>query len=257
MEIRIDLTNDFLNEESTLFLKGNIKALKVLYEYRTRGIKNFLLKDLVSSKNDFYKATKVSLFTYVLRKRGINLSNEEVYPYFAWVHYDMFVYAILCGNEELLVEFMNEIEYFGDEKFMKKSYAVHVSYALKYLFLNDFPKAREWLSKLSNPKIPAEYRMYTKVIRGILEGNIKLIEEGINDEIKWHKSNRKDNYFFPYCPTATAYIKLARRFGYEVKFNKEYIMNELLFDDPNFQYEGLPEIEEIVLPFSIRLSVSE
>lgn len=222
-------------------IRSSVFALSIRSRYNFIATYSLLINDFEESKKYFYKGAKIVCETFKIFKEDYypHLVKKEPIP-FTSLFVKSFLDAILCDSEELLMDYARTIEDMGvtDPPFNNE-----INYALKYLILEDFTKAKEHAVKahqLKYFKLP--YKGFSHVVMGILEKDVDLVNEGIALRLKHHERENKNSIFYSTSIEATALAKLATRFGVTPDTSSAFINKALLNKDVGIQYEGIDEI---------------
>ena len=225
--------------------------------YNTIGLGELVLhsQDIVTAKKYFFKAGKSQLlYLYLYKGYYPKYIYDDIPSFVATVFYGVMP-ILLCDNEELLVNFIKPLTRLETEIYTDKE-DIAICFALKYLLLNNSENANEALgeSYLTAKRL---CKYLGLVIAGILKKDLQLIKRGIDGEIKRHKKSNKHSMFYSISQEATAWVKLAKRFGFEPDLNSSFINKELLETSQNIKYEDITEVYKALDIIPFRLSVSE
>jgi hypothetical protein len=216
-------------------------AQSIRSSYLFIAIYNLLLDESSEAKKYFFKGAKITCETFSIFKenRYPNLIKKETPPFTA-LFVNSFLDAILCDSEELLMDYARTIEDMG---MMDPPFNYEITYAMKYLVLENFEKAKEHAVKAHQPKyFKLPYKGFSHVVMGILEKNVDLVNEGIALRLKHHERENKNSIFYSTSIEATALAKLAIQFGLSPDISSAFINKALLQKDTAIQYEGIDEI---------------
>ncbi|HEY8936431.1 MAG TPA: hypothetical protein VIM65_14470 [Cyclobacteriaceae bacterium] len=236
-----DLQRYIKNLHSTKEVRAQSWGLSIRSNFSRLGNLELFLSDVVSAKKNYYKAAKttVEVFNIFLEDRYPNLQKKET-PSFTGLFGTSFMDAVLCDSEELLMDYARTIEDMG---IMDPPFNYEITYALKYLVLKNFEKAKEHAIKAHQPKyFKLPYKGFSHVVMGILEKDIDLVNEGIALRLKHHERENKNSIFYSTSIEATALAKLATRSGVTPDTSSAFINKALLNKDVGIQYEGIDEI---------------
>ena len=132
----------------------------------------------------------------------------------------------------------------GDE--VRKGYHYNTAYAIKYLVLGNREKSRQYLElvkKAPDRKKAKTETGYSDVVEGILDNNPELISQGVEKNLKYHH-RCETGIFKAFCLEATAMVKLAKMYGFEVNTDSSYIHQGLLQHAPDIVFEDIDEVYE-------------
>ena len=199
---------------------------------------------ILESKKNYYKAGKVAVEFYLFYRENFypDLIKHKCPP-FSYV--GSMIAVILCDNESLLKEYAQTIDYLElKEAALPVKY--HFTYAMKYLFLNNFEKSKNHLQEVHHEKyFQLHFKGFSHIIKGVLENNIDLINEGLAYRLKYHKrGNPKGSLFHQYSIEATALAKLSMMYGFEPDVSSPFIHKGLLEKTEGIVYEGIEEITD-------------
>lgn len=222
-------------------IRASVFGLSIRSSYFLIATLNVSLDLTTESKQYFFKGAKITYYTFLIFKENFypNLSKTGSLPFTA-LFSTSFLDAILCDSEDLLFDYARTIEDMG---VTNPPFNYEITYALKYLILEDFERAKEHALKAHQStyfKLP--YKGFSHVVMGILEKNVDLINEGIALRLKHHERENKTSIFYSTSIEATALIKLANRFDLTPDVNSPFINKALLQKDLDIQYEGIDEI---------------
>lgn len=209
------------------------------------AISDAFLGNIIDSKKEYCKSGLIALEFY-------KIYNENRYPNLIKYRIPVFRYmgamfdTIISDNVSLLNEFGRTIVAIEDSIERNRVVNYNLTYSLKYLLLKDFGKSKEYLKEVHSEKyFQLHFKGFSHIVKGILENNIDLINEGLAYRIKYHKrENPKDSLFYAYSIEATALAKLARLYGFEPDVSSPFIHKGLLEKTEGIVYEGIEEITD-------------
>ncbi|WP_028664943.1 hypothetical protein [Runella zeae] len=250
--------NDFLTIETEL---NNIK--RSLYYLVQKGsnvngiisllIGNYQMIGLIELMNEdnrfnakkyLYKSAKVEELQFKVAK-GLLPKIEIDKPTIWGTLYKTIGVVLLSDSVPLLYSFFEVIDDVGGDE-VRKGYHYNTAYAIKYLVLGNRDKSRHYLElaqKAADRKKAKTETGYSDVVEGILDSNPELISQGIEKNLKYHH-RCETGIFKAFCLEATAMVKLAKMYGFEVSTDSSYIHQGLLQHDPDIVFEDIDEVYE-------------
>lgn len=245
IERKRDFSEDFARHLKVLRLTKEIRAqswgLSIRSRFSTLGNLDLFLNNTISAKRNYYKAAKttIEIFRIFSENRYPHLQKKETLS-FTGLFVTSFIDVILCDSELLLREYAETITDHGD---IYPAFGFEITYALKYLILEEFERAKEHALKAHQPKyFNLPYKGFSHVVMGILEKDVNLINEGITLRLKYHERENRNSIFYSTSIEATALAKLAIRFSLSPDTSSTFINKALLHKDTGIQYEGIDEI---------------
>ena len=240
-------SNDFLNVLIKLKRSKDIRSqswgLSVINRYNMFGNLDLFLNCIYESKKYFYKSTKltIEIFKIFKENRYPNLEKKEPLPFTA-MFINSFLDAILCDSEEMLLEYARTIH---DDGNTDPPFNYEITSSMKYLILKDYNKAIVHANNAHQQKyFKLPYKGFSHVVKGILDRDINLINEGLELRIRYHRRENKDSIFYAISLEATALAKLAIMYDLQPDTSSPFIHNELLKEHKDIQYDGIDEILE-------------
>jgi hypothetical protein len=240
-DLLADLEQHFKSLRSTKEVRAQSWGLSIRSSFSRLGNLELFLGDVINAKKNYYKAAKstIEVFRIFIEDRYPNLQKKEK-PSFTGLFATSFIDVILCDGQELQAELARTIFDYGD---IYPEFGYEITYALKYLILEDFTKAKEHAVKAHQQKyFKLPYNGFSHVVIGILEKDVNKVNEGIALRIKHHERENKNSIFYSTSIEATALVKLAIRFNLSPDTSSTFVNKALLHKDTNIQYEGIDEI---------------
>jgi hypothetical protein len=198
--------------------------------------------NIVAAKKEYCKAAKLAIEYYDIYRsnRYPNLIRHKQ-PIFAYA--GTMMAAILCDDELILKEYAETIAYEGHPA-MRYEVMTNITHALKYLLLNDFEKSKEYVELIHLSKhFQSHFRGFSHIVKGILENDVELVNEGILHRIKYYKRHNPKGSAYCECSVqATALAKLAMLYGLKPNVDSAFIHKGLLAKTEGIEYEGIEEI---------------
>ncbi len=110
--------------------------------------------------------------------------------------------------------------------------------------MNNFDESRIHLNEIHKEKyFQSHFKGFSHIVKGIIENNVDLVNEGLDYRIKYHKKeNPKESIFRDYSIEATALAKLANMYGLPPDISSSFIHKGLLAKSEGIEYEGVEEI---------------
>ena len=241
----------YVEQEIPPFLQNLSKSKELDFQdgelrfgyYNSLAITSACLDDVATAQNYYYKVAKISIEYY-------KIFNESRYPNLEKKWFPLFGYsnqmisAILSNNEEVLTEYAQIIEWHYSKDY-RKNENYYFTYAMKYLLLHDFEKSAQFLKEVHIERYfrSSWFRGRSHIIKGILEKNDELLNEGIAIRLKKYKrENKADTEFGQYDLETTSYIKVALMFGANPDISSPLIHKGMLTQAENVVYEGIEEV---------------
>jgi hypothetical protein len=240
-------------EEERQYLIDHLKLLRKFKEVRCQtwggGMRShyyfmatfsLILGDVIQAKKYYYKAALINVEIRKIFKenRYPNLKKSEELN-FTGLFGTSFIHVLLCDSDDLLLEFATIIEP-GNNRYPE--FNLHITSAMKYLVLEDFERARlhaEEANKQKYFKLP--YKGFSKVVLGILNKDVVMVNEGIQHRINHYKKENSDS-ILKISDEANALAKLAIRFGMQPDISSQYMNRDVIEKSEGISYEGVDEI---------------
>jgi len=223
---------------------SNIIGLLTL-DYRQLGLIELIKNsDKATFKKNFYKSSKVSELRFKVAK-GLFPKIEIGKPTIWGTLYKTIGGVLLSDSVPLLYSFFEVIDDVGGDE-VRKGYHYNTAYAIKYLVLGNREKSRHYLElvkKATDRRKAKTETGYSDVVEGILDNNPELISLGIEKNLKYHH-RCETGIFKAFCLEATAMVKLAKMYGFEVNTDSSYIHQGLLQHEPDIVFEDIDEVYE-------------
>ncbi len=242
---------DYVVQEIQPFLQNLSKSRELGFQdgelrfgyYNSLASTSAFLDDVATAQKYYCKVAKISIEYY-------KIFNESRYPNLKKNSYPLFSYsnqmisAILSNNEEVLTEYAQIIEWHYTEDY-KKNENYYFTYAMKYLLLHDFEKSALFLKEVHIDRYfrSSWFRGRSHIIKGILEKNDDLLNEGIAIRLKKYKrENKPDTEFGQYDLETTSYVKIALMFGASPDITNPLIHKAMLTKSAETVYEGIEDV---------------
>lgn len=211
-------------------------------DYAMYGMICFCDNRIEEGKIDFYKALLCDKW---LMENYVDYT-EIIYPGRINAYsYPVLFYGILSGNMEIARE---RAELFGKYKNEEEGvypYCRLLGFSLKYVILNDIPKANEWLDLLDKEKetrgMKEMVNGHGRAMRGLINLDEKEFNKGLEKMLKTHVSRmKKQGYtleqYFAYDSVAFAMLAKAR--GINVTVEHELLPTEY-FIETSIEYDEI------------------
>lgn len=214
-------------------------------DYKRMGLLELIQnKNLTDSKKYLYKSAKLLELEFKMSKKSLPHLPLEMEKPTIWGSLGRGIpYVLLSDSVPLLYSFFEVIDDVGGDE-VRKGYHYNTAYAIKYLVLGNREKSRHYLElakKAPDRKKAKTETGYSDVVEGILDSKPDLISQGIEKNIKYHHRG-EIGIFKAFCLEATAMVKLAKMYGFEVNTDSSYIHQGLVQHDPDIVFEDIDEV---------------
>jgi hypothetical protein len=160
----------------------------LLNDFKDAAIGEIIINsDVIKSKQNFFLAAKIQEILF----QKYNANQDSIpYDYVNADTYTRLFISLICDNNEQIVSLARL--YGGRPKEEKDDYLFYllIGYSTKYLILNDFPKAKEYIEKLKSMETKKDLKMYTGygiVLKGIFDKDQNSVNDGLKFMIECHK----------------------------------------------------------------------
>lgn len=213
-------------------------------DYCVIGIGEICLNnDILAAKKNFYIAGKIQ---EILFQKYDNKEMKISSSFVTMNKYNRLLLAILSDSENLTFSVSHLIGgRTKEEKEHGHPFINNVGYTIKYISLNEYKKAMEYIEnfkKIKDQEKGKPYENYIQVLNGIVERDESEVNEGLNLLIEEHKKNHnfKETSDELISITALGLGKLAKSKGIKVSINNEIAPYSVLkrdnIDFPNLDF---------------------
>ncbi len=224
-------------------IRSETWGLSIRRNFSMIGSLSLFSGDVITARRYYSKAARFTteIFKIFEENRYPNLFKSEKLPFTALFRTSL-IDAILCGDKELLKDFVDTIQDFGD---VAPPFNYEITYAIKYLLQGQLDKAKEHAAKAHQEKyFKLPYKGFSHAILGILAKDVELTNEGILYRLNYHMREEKNSIFFNTSFESTALAKLAIMHGVNVDVSNSFIHKDLLLVDGKVSDSGIDEILE-------------
>ena len=216
------------------------------YEYvRIGQCDLFLKEDIQTIKKWFYKAAWLECLEFKIASGKIFSSHQLDKPMFSSTSVRGFVWSVISSSDLLIYDYCSNVNPSGDYGHYLETYGYYVSFALKYLLLNQTTEAAFYVEKALEKKAQKTsgyYKGFAIVIKGILDKNENMIQDGLKIQINSHKKLEKGSPFYEIDLISTALAIIAAKFNVLHNLPSNFVDGKIFFDNDSIPYFEIPEV---------------
>ena len=246
-ERRVDEKNYILEfaEEVKAFkeVRASVFGMSIPGTYAGIAHLSLRLNDVNEARRFFYKSAKIALETFSIFKghRYPHLTKVGPLP-FTSLFVKSFPSAVLCGNDDLMKEYMNTI-YEEVSPAPRLLFNSEIMHAIIALVQGDRKKAQQHIARAHQPEnFKGPYAGFSHAVKGIIDHDTTMLNEGILRRLKFHIKDTEDTIYHQTCAEATAFAKMAVDSGMNPDRSSPYINNGLIENIEPIVFDGIDEI---------------
>jgi hypothetical protein len=223
-------------------VRASVFGMSIRSTYSQIAYLSLHLNELNEARKFFFKGAKITAETFHIFKEARYPHLQKIGPLpFTSLFVKSFPDAVLCGSTSMLTEYATAIyeERVPPQGLLFNSNIMH---AIKSLLLGDSVKGKQYAEDAHKPiNFKGPYAGFSHAVKGILNNDLALLNEGLQLRLKCHSTDTKGTIFHHTCAEATALAKLAIDRGMRPDISSPFIHKSLLESTGDFK-EGVSEI---------------